>query len=191
MPLSHSPRRREKTDEAIVAAFVTLLFEQGFGAFTIADVARRAGVGRSTFYQHFATKHALLEAGLARPFSTFVGLVLSDRPARDLIPILQHFRDNQRLGRDLFLSSTRPILARALARQIEARLEALCRAPTALDPILPLGLIAAQLAEAALALIEPWALRRVSCTAEQLAAALSASIDAAAAALLRRPPQSV
>nr|WP_216618587.1 TetR/AcrR family transcriptional regulator [Corallococcus carmarthensis] len=48
--------------QALVDAAVALIAEEGFGALTLREVARRAGVTHAAPYRHFADKEALLEA---------------------------------------------------------------------------------------------------------------------------------
>lgn len=57
-------RRVEKTKQALFEALVELMIEKGYEAITIADVAERANVGRSTFYAHYADKDDLLQESL-------------------------------------------------------------------------------------------------------------------------------
>jgi AcrR family transcriptional regulator len=47
-------RRVQRTDHRLHAAFISLVHERGYDGVTIGDVVQRAGVGRSTFYTHFA-----------------------------------------------------------------------------------------------------------------------------------------
>jgi AcrR family transcriptional regulator len=49
--------------ERLVVAAVDLFTEQGYDATTVAQIAERAGVTRSTFFRHFADKRELLVAG--------------------------------------------------------------------------------------------------------------------------------
>ena len=49
--------------ERLVAAAVDLFTEQGYDATTVAQIAERAGVTRSTFFRHFSDKRELLVAG--------------------------------------------------------------------------------------------------------------------------------
>jgi len=49
--------------ERLVAAAVDLFTEQSYDATTIAEIAERAGVTKSTFFRHFPDKRELLVAG--------------------------------------------------------------------------------------------------------------------------------
>ena len=53
--------RAVKTRLALRAALVSLIIERGWDAVAIRDVCQRAGVGRSTFYTHFADREELLD----------------------------------------------------------------------------------------------------------------------------------
>ena len=54
--------RQIKTERHIQAAFVDLLAQQDFEKITIANIATEAQISRSTFYDHYPDKYALLEA---------------------------------------------------------------------------------------------------------------------------------
>jgi AcrR family transcriptional regulator len=49
--------------ERMVLAAVDLFTEQGYDATTVAQIAERAGVTKSTFFRHFPDKRGLLAAG--------------------------------------------------------------------------------------------------------------------------------
>ena len=49
--------------ERLVVAAVDLFFEQGYDATTVAQIADRAGITKSTFFRHFPDKRELLVAG--------------------------------------------------------------------------------------------------------------------------------
>ncbi|SFC65537.1 transcriptional regulator, TetR family [Nocardioides terrae] len=49
--------------ERLVVAAVELFAEQGYDATTVAEIAERAGVTKSTFFRHFPDKREVLSAG--------------------------------------------------------------------------------------------------------------------------------
>jgi AcrR family transcriptional regulator len=56
--------RITRSRRAVLEAAVTVLAENGYGAFTIDAVARRSGVARSTIYRLWRTKAELIDAAL-------------------------------------------------------------------------------------------------------------------------------
>lgn len=56
-------RKRERAREAIVAAAYELFAERGFDQVTVADIAERADVGRTTFFRYFGDKQEVIFAG--------------------------------------------------------------------------------------------------------------------------------
>ena len=57
--------RDPEVDAAIIAATLGLLAEVGYAGFTIAEVARRAGVGKPTVYRRWAQKSRLVVEAMA------------------------------------------------------------------------------------------------------------------------------
>ena len=57
-------RPRASSRETLAEAACELFLEQGFEATTIADITRRAGVSRSSFFNYFASKSDILWSGL-------------------------------------------------------------------------------------------------------------------------------
>jgi AcrR family transcriptional regulator len=65
--------RDPKVDEAILAAALDLLAEQGYSRLTIEQVALRAGVARTSLYRRWSTKESLI-------LDAIVNVGLDERP---------------------------------------------------------------------------------------------------------------
>jgi AcrR family transcriptional regulator len=180
-------RRSERTRQALLAAFRTLVLDHPYETLTVGDIIERANIGRSTFYEHYDGKDALLAASVRGPFSMLAALVGSPDLPGSLVRTLGHFHQNQRMTRALLTGPARPILTRCLSDLIEERLRSLSREKPA-SPIIPDALAALHLAAGALTLIEHWLTARHACPAEALAEALFVSTNAAARALYRQTP---
>lgn len=68
-----------RTRRLLVEALIELSSERGYAAISVADIARRAGVNRATFYLHFEGKDDLLERGLDALFDD-LGSRFESRP---------------------------------------------------------------------------------------------------------------
>ena len=56
------PRNKELSRDAILASALALFAQRGYGAVRVEDVARAAGVSRTTFYNHFSEREEILAA---------------------------------------------------------------------------------------------------------------------------------
>ncbi|MDF2580423.1 MAG: TetR family transcriptional regulator [Microbacterium sp.] len=61
---SRAGRPRVSSRETLAEAACELFLEQGYDATTVADITRRAGVSRSSFFNYFSSKSAVLWSGL-------------------------------------------------------------------------------------------------------------------------------
>jgi AcrR family transcriptional regulator len=114
-------RRKQRTRQSALVAFSSLLFEHGYEAISLSAIAERAGIGRSTLYEHFRTKDALLEASVAGRLGALA--------ARDPDPcavegFLKHVREQSGSVRILLAQPLRSRIAQVLAAQIAPGLRA-------------------------------------------------------------------
>jgi len=116
--------RVRRTRKRIDTAFVELLHRRDYGNIRVSDIVKKAGVGRPTFYAHYATKDDLLRSQFAR----IVGPMIQAIPGDDAIDAThlfahvgsaQHFYKSfmgpnggsaPRVLRDCFESRVRKIL---------------------------------------------------------------------------------
>lgn len=75
-------RPRASSRETLAEAACELFLEQGFEATTIADITRRAGVSRSSFFNYFGSKSDVLWSGLDERIGDFEAH-LGDRTGAD------------------------------------------------------------------------------------------------------------
>lgn len=164
------PRRR-KTREALHSAFILLALQRRYHEIRIDDILKASGVSRSTFYEHFAGKDALLAAAMDGPISLLAGMVAGESNPRQVAVLLEHFWENRALARSIFQGAAFRVVRNALVAQVEARLKR-C------DPgrlRLPRRLAAHALADGMFSPVLAWLSGEAACDPIDLAAALQAS----------------
>ncbi|WP_332772347.1 TetR/AcrR family transcriptional regulator [Phenylobacterium sp.] len=173
-------RPAQRTRAALFDAFVELVLERRYDRLKVGDIIARAGVGRSTFYEHYQGKDELLKEGLAGPFGVLADLVTERHDPARLRATVEHFWENRRIANVLFAGATRRLVTGALASLIEQRLaERAGDRPLAVPPVL----LAAQLAGGQIALVSAWLAGQAPASAEVIAGALHASATAALVSL--------
>ncbi len=73
-----SGRPRASSRETLADAACELFLEQGYEATSVGDIARRAGVSRSSFFNYFASKADILWSGLDAQIERLAERVLAD-----------------------------------------------------------------------------------------------------------------
>ncbi len=131
------------TDGAIRDAFRALALERRYGAIRVLDIIERAGVGRSTFYEHFRGKDDVL-LSVMQPVLLALATAASGRAARSHVrSVVGHLWERRSFARPMLDSAAAPILQRRLADAIARHG---CGQADA-DRLLPaIGMAAAQLA---------------------------------------------
>ncbi|HXI86942.1 MAG TPA: hypothetical protein VNH64_05755, partial [Parvularculaceae bacterium] len=150
------------------------------------DIAAAANVGRSTFYLHYKGKKDVLRQSMMRPSSVLAALIDQGAESNMLLPLLAHFREQRARNRIFFDPPVNAIWSKCVAEAMEPRLTEVAR-KTSAKAILPLDLIATQIAATQIALITAWIAGRGNAAPERVAEALIASAQAQTAALLKIP----
>lgn len=163
-------RRVQRTKAALVGAFIHLVLDRRYDQITVAHIVERAGVGRSTFYEHYDNKDELLTEGLMGPFAVLADMSVGAGDPTQLRQVIEHFWENRRVGNVLFQGPTRQLATRTLAAAIEARL--LARPRLLAQAGLPAPLVSAYLASAQIGLLSAWLSGHTPCPAQTIATAL-------------------
>jgi AcrR family transcriptional regulator len=138
---SHAPPRRrrdfDRNRERLLAAARQLVAERGPESLTVSEVAHRAGLNRTTAYQHFRTRDALVAAVLEAMGDELHARLAEPRSASDLIDGMTQVFSEQpemaRLALHLLLSGD-PLPRRSWERFV-ARLEKVTRGSGAQDAV--------------------------------------------------------
>lgn len=165
-PKSGSPRPR------VVDAYSRLVLDHKKPRPRIREIIDAAGIGRSTFYEHFDGKDAVLVESMKRPLTAMAQALTGNAPVRVLTDILAHFNEHRRHAVELLTGPLGLRLTRTLA-------ELLARELTAADKADMLRLSAMQLG-----FMRLWLSGETPTTPEKLAGKMLKSTNAYCAALL-------
>lgn len=121
----------------------------------VGDIISGAGVGRSTFYEHFRGKDEVFEQALLRVMVPLADAVDERADGAALDEIVQHFWDVRPMARGLMTGPSAPVIARVLVDLIQQRLEALAR-ERGLQTAIPCRVAAEQIAQSQLAMVRGW-----------------------------------
>ena len=132
-PHDLDPRRR-RTRESLQSAFTLLAQQRRYHEIRIDDILKASGVSRSTFYEHFAGKDALLAASMDGALSLLADLPAGKASVPQVAALLAHFWDNRALARSLLQGAARGGGRRARVRPGGDRRTNPRRAPRAPPP---------------------------------------------------------
>lgn len=177
-------RQVDRTKKAITDAFTFLVFDQKYDDIRMVDIAKTANVGRSTVYQHFRDKDAVLLASMEWVLH---GLAQSAAPKADvsnITQVLEHIWAHRDLGRKILFGMTGRKLAKALNDNVLAEIGAEC-APSAWQ-VAP-QFIANQMSASLMSVLQTWLRAEASETPQNLAQYLVQSMAAVRCAARVKP----
>ena len=150
------PRAR-RTRGTILATFTTLVLGRRYDAIRIAELIAAAGVGRSTFYEHFRSKDEVLVAAVEPILHTLASAALGRASKVQVRAMLEHVWAQRGAARTLLDGGTGARLQRRLATLIDARRDA------------PATMAAMGAAAAQLTMLRMWLRGEAACPAAELA----------------------
>jgi AcrR family transcriptional regulator len=151
-------RRSQRTQVLVLAAFGELVQSKRYDTFRVSDIIRKAGIGRSTFYDHYSSKEDVLLKSMDGPLS-ILGKAISGATGHErLLGLLKHFWERRAVARTIFTEPMLQLIANRLASKITQGSD---------DVMTRIAAIHA--AYGVLAVLESWLSGRISVTADDLA----------------------
>ncbi|MDA8297488.1 MAG: helix-turn-helix domain containing protein [Actinomycetota bacterium] len=105
-------RWKPNAPERLAEAALELFAERGYDATTVAEIAERAGLTKSTFFRYFADKREVLFGGLTLDQVLAAGIAAAPSAATPLEAVANAFEG---LGSDVFTPDRRPFSRRRQA----------------------------------------------------------------------------
>lgn len=166
-PAPSSDPRTRRTRQRILRALTQLALQRRYDSIRIEELVAASGVGRSTFYEHFGSKDAVLLAAM-EPILLPLANAAAGRGARAQLRMMaQHLWEQRAAARVLLDSRVAPRLVRALAALIEARV-------ALADAGAPPTLLARAAAAGQLAMLRMWLTGEAPASPEVIARQLMA-----------------
>ena len=153
-----------RTRSAVQDAFIRLMFGGRYDRISTAALIAEAGIGKSTFYEHYRSKDDVLVAVIDPLFIPLAEAAVGRGGLIALNTMLDHIWEQRSLGRALFEGPPMVRLQRKLAEMIETRLK-----ETSVAQAVPHALTARATAAAQLTALRVWLTGEVACPSHDLA----------------------
>lgn len=167
-PGSNPDPRVVRTRERIIGSFNSLVFTRPYEDVSTGDIIDEAGVGKSTFYEHFRGKDELLCEAASGMLATLAAAIDDAGSACRIRGLLEHFAQVWSTTRSILRGPAVVPFRHTLADLIEARL-ALVVQQRRCRLLVPGRLVAMQVAEAQFSLFTNWLEQLRPCSSEALA----------------------
>jgi AcrR family transcriptional regulator len=89
---SYAERRKLQLREELIDAAIEVFAESGYHDAGVADIAKRVGIGHSTFYRHFENKRAILDEVVNTVIERFMAALAAEN-APEAANTLDEYRD--------------------------------------------------------------------------------------------------
>ena len=155
--------RVARTRKAVIGAFTKMLLEHGYDAIQPGSLAEAAGVGRSTFYEHFDGKADVLRSSLVPILTPLASAATEPNDDVELRRCVDHFWAQRATARVLLTGRSRGVIQTQLADLIAMQLRS-----KSYRARVPLPLVATQVAHAQLAALDEWLAGRHRCDPETM-----------------------
>ncbi|MFW7414324.1 TetR/AcrR family transcriptional regulator [Demequina sp. SO4-18] len=153
--------RIARTRRSLQGALFALARERGVDHVSISDIAQRAGVNRSTFYQHYSDKETLLADALDR-VAQEAGAELrcidewTREPPAVLVTFLRHIDEHAELYRRVFSEPGSGVVLARLRQHVHDAVYDSAQTVAERDRDVPIDVIAAGVAGSIVGVIGAW-----------------------------------
>jgi AcrR family transcriptional regulator len=155
--------RIARTRASMQTALLELCREQEYADLSVSDIAEASGINRSTFYQHYADKEALLADALDGFVESAAAQLEAEKlnapdadPRAMIQKFLEHVRENAALYRTVLGPTGSPVIVANLRERVIAlALSGLSQAPRRADSP-PLNIVAAGIAGSFISVVREW-----------------------------------
>jgi AcrR family transcriptional regulator len=161
-------RRSQRTQDLVFDAFNALVQTKRYDEFRVTDIIERAGIGRSTFYDHYASKDDVLLKSMAGPLSILVQSVCVGGDPSRLNSLLQHFWERRAIARTILAQPMLNLIGQRFAEMI-AHFDAYPSHDRVTEVAALVKVQSTHIAFGLFAVIESWLCGRVSLRQEELA----------------------
>lgn len=154
--------RIARTRTSMQDALLELCRDADFHSVSVSDIAGRAGINRSTFYQHYPDKETLLADALDRFAEQAAAHMEADlhndeADPRDIIHrFLVHVRENATLYRTMLSSNGSPVLVDRLHERVMRLTQVGLTTKTKGELGMPVNIAAASVAGSFIGILREW-----------------------------------
>jgi len=156
------------TRRRLLDSFNALVLRGAEGKITVTDIVREAGVGRSTFYDHYSSANDIHQQALAGPMTLLAEAILGVHSEVCLSFLLTHFWENRERARRTLSGEEGDKVEQLLISILESRLSNRAGSNHHSRRV-----AAIELAVVPLALIRAWLEGTVHCTGTEMARHIS------------------
>ncbi len=155
--------RIARTRASMQTALLDLCREREYADLSVSDITEASGINRSTFYQHYADKEALLADALDGFVESAAAQIEAEElnapnadPRAMIQKFLEHVRENAALYRTVLGPTGSPVIVANLRERVIAlALSGLSQAPRQTDSP-PLNIVAAGIAGSFISVVREW-----------------------------------
>jgi AcrR family transcriptional regulator len=110
------------TRRRLLDSFNSLILRGAEGKITVTDIVREAGVGRSTFYDHYSSASDIHQQALAGPMTLLAEAILGVQTEETLSRLLAHFWEHRAQARRTLSGAEGEKVEQLLISILESRL---------------------------------------------------------------------